>query len=287
MPTNSIPSKIKSLLDLIRFDKPIGFALLVWPCWFSLASLPINPLQNLKWYFLFLVGSFLMRGAGCIINDLVDIKLDEKVKRTSQRPLVVKSVKISEAIIFLALLLILSLLVLIQFNLKAIIIGILSIPVIVLYPYMKRVTYWPQLVLGIIFNWGVLIVSMQFNGYLSTSSIILYLGCIFWTLGYDTIYAYQDLKDDINHNIKSTAVLLGDKGKKYVLLFYIIFLIILGFMGFQASGSITSIFALFIFLIAMVFFLNKWNIGSRSSSNNYFKLNNFFGLLCFIYLIIF
>ena len=287
MPTNSIPSKIKSLLDLIRFDKPIGFALLVWPCWFSLASLPINPLQNLQWYFLFLVGSFLMRSAGCIINDLVDIKLDEKVKRTSQRPLVVKSVKISEAIIFLALLLILSLLVLIQFNLKAIIIGILSIPVVVLYPYMKRVTYWPQLVLGIIFNWGVLIVSMQFNGYLSTSSIILYLGCIFWTLGYDTIYAYQDLKDDINNNIKSTAVLLGDKGKKYVLLFYIIFLIILGFIGFQASGSITSIFALFLFLIAMVFFLNKWNIGSRSSSNNYFKLNNFFGLLCFIYLIIF
>ena len=287
MPTNSIPSKIKSLLDLIRFDKPIGLALLVWPCWFSLASLPINPLNNLKWYFFFLVGSFLMRSAGCIINDLVDIKLDEKVKRTSQRPLVVKSVKISEAIIFLALLLILSLLVLIQFNLKAIIIGILSIPVVVLYPYMKRVTYWPQLVLGIIFNWGVLIVSMQFNGYLSTSSIILYLGCIFWTLGYDTIYAYQDLKDDINNNIKSTAVLLGDKGKKYVLLFYIIFLIILGFISFQASGSITSIFALFLFLIAMVFFLNKWNIGSRSSSNNYFKLNNFFGLLCFIYLIIF
>ena len=287
MSPNSIPSKIKSLLDLIRFDKPIGFALLVWPCWFSLASLSINPLNNLKWYFFFLVGSFLMRSAGCIVNDLVDIKIDKKVERTSQRPLVIKSVNISEAIIFLVLLLILSLSVLIQFNLNAIIIALLSIPLVILYPYMKRFTYWPQLVLGIIFNWGILIVSMQFNGYLSTSSIILYLGCIFWTLGYDTIYAYQDREDDIKNNIKSTAILFGDKGKKYVLLFYIIFLIILGYIGFKTSDSITSIFVIILFLIAMGFFLNKWDLGSRSSSNYYFKLNNFFGLLCFIYLIIF
>ena len=145
MSPNPIPSKIKSLLDLIRFDKPIGFALLVWPCWFSLAALPINPLNNLKWYFFFLVGSFLMRSAGCIVNDLVDIKIDKKVERTSQRPLVIKSVNISEAIIFLVLLLILSLLVLIQFNLNAIIIALLSIPLVILYPYMKRFTYWPQL----------------------------------------------------------------------------------------------------------------------------------------------
>ena len=287
MSPNSIPSKIKSLLDLIRFDKPIGFALLVWPCWFSLASLSINPLNNLKWYFFFLVGSFLMRSAGCIVNDLVDIKIDKKVERTSQRPLVIKSVNISEAIIFLVLLLILSLLVLIQFNLNAIIIALLSIPLVILYPYMKRFTYWPQLVLGFIFNWGILIVSMQFNGHLSTSAIILYLGCIFWTLGYDTIYAYQDREDDIKNNIKSTAVLFGDKGKKYVLLFYIIFLIILGYIGFKTSDSITSIFVLILFLIAMGFFLNKWDLRSRSSSNNYFKLNNFFGLFCFIYLIIF
>ena len=287
MSPNSIPSKIKSLLDLIRFDKPIGFALLVWPCWFSLASLPISPLNNLKWYFFFLVGSFLMRSAGCIVNDLIDINIDKKIERTSQRPLVIKSVKIYEAIIFLILLLILSLLVLIQFNLDSIIIGLLSIPLVILYPYMKRFTYWPQLVLGIIFNWGILIVSIQFNGYLSTSSIILYLGCIFWTLGYDTIYAYQDREDDIKNNIRSTAILFGDKGKKYVLLFYIIFLIILGYIGFKTSDSIASIFVLILFLIAMGFFLNKWNLRSRSSSNNYFKLNNFFGLLCFIYLIIF
>jgi len=287
MSTYSIPSKIKSLLDLIRFDKPIGSMLLVWPCWFGLASLPISSLDIIKWYLLLLVGSFLMRSAGCIINDLVDIKLDKKIKRTSKRPLVIKSVTIFEAIIFLTLLLMLSLLVLIQFNLNAIIISLLSMPLVILYPYMKRFTHWPQLILGIVFNWGILIVSMQFIGYLSTSFIVLFIGCIFWTLGYDTIYAYQDKEDDIKNNIKSTAVLFGNKGKKYVLLFYLIFFIILGYMGFQISGSITSIFVLIIFLIAMMYFLNKWNLESRGSSSNYFRLNNLIGLFSFIYLIVF
>ena len=168
MQAKSIPSKIKSLLDLIRFNKPIGFTLLVWPCWFALASLPINSLKNLKWYFFFFIGAFLMRSAGCIINDLVDIKVDKNVERTSKRPLVIKSVNIFEAIIFLILLLIFAFIILMQFNSKAILIGLFSIPLIVIYPYMKRFTYWPQLALGIIFNWGILISSMQFNGYLSS-----------------------------------------------------------------------------------------------------------------------
>ena len=287
MQAKSIPSKIKSLLVLIRFNKPIGFTLLVWPCWFALASLPINSLENLKWYFFFFIGAFLMRSAGCIINDLIDIKIDKNVERTSKRPLVIKSVNIFEAIIFLILLLIFAFIILIQFNYKAILIGLFSIPLIVIYPYMKRFTYWPQLALGIIFNWGILISSMQFNGYLSSTFILLYVGCIFWTLGYDTIYAYQDRKDDIKNNIKSTAVLFSDQGKKYVFSFYIIFLIILGYIGFQNSGSIASVFVIFLFLIAMGLFLSKWNLESISSSNNYFRLNNFFGLFCFIYLIIF
>ena len=287
MQAKSIPSKIKSLLVLIRFNKPIGFTLLVWPCWFALASLPINSLKNLKWYFFFFIGAFLMRSAGCIINDLIDIKIDKNVERTSKRPLVIKSVNIFEAIIFLILLLIFAFIILIQFNYKAILIGLFSIPLIVIYPYMKRFTYWPQLALGIIFNWGILISSMQFNGYLSSTFILLYVGCIFWTLGYDTIYAYQDRKDDIKNNIKSTAVLFSDQGKKCVFSFYIIFLIILGYIGFQNSGSIASVFVIFLFLIAMGLFLSKWNLESISSSNNYFRLNNFFGLFCFIYLIIF
>ena len=152
---------------------------------------------------------------------------------------------------------------------------------------MKRFTYWPQFALGIIFNWGVLIVSMQFNNYLSISFIILYIGCIFWTLAYDTIYAYQDREDDTKSNIKSTAVLFNRYGKSFILGFYTIFLMILGWIGFQNSDSITSIFIIIIFLFAMIYFFNKWNIESTKSSNYFFRINNFFGLLCFIYLFIF
>jgi 4-hydroxybenzoate polyprenyl transferase len=282
-----IPSKFKSLLELIRFNRPIGFFLLMWPCWFALASLPVIRLSHLKWYFLFIIGSFLMRSAGCIINDLIDINLDKKVKRTSQRPLVIKSVSFFESISLLALLLFFALLVLIQFNTKTIILIFLSLPLVILYPLMKRITNWPQLVLGVVYNWGVLIVSMQFNGYLTSTAIILYAGCIFWTLGYDTIYAYQDRKDDIKINIKSTAILFDNNGKKFVQAFYTIFLMILGYIAFYNSSSITSILVLIPFLIAMILFLNKWIIKSKSSSNYYFKINNYFGLLCFIYLIIF
>ena len=163
----SLPSKIKSLLDLIRFEKPTGFTLLMWPCWFGLACLSTNQLNLIKWYILFLIGAFLMRSAGCIINDIIDINIDKNVQRTSQRPLVSKKVSILEAIIFLFVLLILSFSILIQFNTKAIVFSLLSMPLIVMYPIMKRFTYWPQLGLGVAFNWGVLIVSIQFYNYLS------------------------------------------------------------------------------------------------------------------------
>ena len=282
-----VPKKVLYFLDLIRFNQPIGFMLLTWPCWFGLASLSINQLTLLKWYILFLFGSFFMRSAGCIINDIIDINLDKDVERTSQRPLVTKKVSIIEAIILLIVLLLFSLLILLQFNTKTIILALLSVPLIIIYPIMKRITYWPQLALGIIFNWGVLIVSMQFNNYLSISFIILYIGCIFWTLAYDTIYAYQDREDDIKSNIKSTAVLFNRYGKSFILGFYTIFLMILGWIGFQNSDSITSIFIIIIFLFAMIYFFNKWDIESTKNSNYFFRINNFFGLLCFIYLFIF
>ena len=152
---------------------------------------------------------------------------------------------------------------------------------------MKRYTSWPQLVLGIIFNWGIIIVSIEFYGYLSYHLILLYLGCIFWTLGYDTIYAYQDREDDIKNNIKSTAVLFGNNGKQFVLLFYIFFLSIIGYVSFDRSNTTVGIAILFLFSLAILFFLNKWDINSSKSSNKYFKFNNIIGIFCFIYLIIF
>ena len=287
MSPNSIPNKIKSFLDLIRFNKPIGVTLLLWPCYFALAILPNDPLNYVKWYIIFLLGSFLMRSAGCIINDLVDIQLDKKVTRTSKRPLVDGRISKFEAISFLFILLVAAFLILMLFNIQAIVIALFSLPLIIIYPYMKRFTYWPQLVLGLVFSWGILITSMQFNGYISSVSAFLYVSCIFWTLGYDTIYAYQDRKSDIKNNIKSTAVLFGNQGKKCVLLFYIIFFCIIGYIGFQTSGSIASICVIILFLIIMMFFLNKWNLESEDSSNKYFKFNDFIGLFCFVYLILF
>ena len=281
-----VPKKIIYLLDLIRLNKPIGFLLLMWPCWLGLANLN-NNLELIKWYLFFIIGAFLMRSAGCIINDLIDIDFDKKISRTAERPLTSKNISIFESILLLFFLLFLSLLILLQFNFQSIIVGFLSIPLIILYPLLKRYTYWPQLGLGIVFSWGVLLVSIQFIGTITFEFLLLYIGCIFWTLAYDTIYAYQDMKEDIKNNIKSTAVLFGDKGRRYVMIFYGLFFIIIGFLGYDTSKSLLSLIVIIVLIFAIGLYLNKWKINSAKSANHYFQFNNIIGLLCFIYLLIF
>ena len=282
-----IPKKLKLFFELIRLDKPIGFMLLVWPCWFSMTRIDENNTKLFIWYIYFLIGAFLMRSAGCIINDLIDINLDKKVERTSTRPLTAKKVSIFESIILLFILLFLALLILLQFNLNSILLGLLSIPLIILYPFLKRYTYWPQLGLGIVFAWGVLITSIQFTGTISYNLLLLYIACIFWTLAYDTIYAYQDRLDDIDTNIKSTAVLFGNMGRKYVLIFYNIFFIIVGFLGFYSSRSFISLIVIIALIIVMNSYLKKWKLDSKQSCSYYFKFNNVIGLACFIFLFLF
>ena len=282
-----VPLKFIYLFDLIRLNKPIGFMLLMWPCWFSLAIINQDQFYLIEWYLYFLFGSFLMRSAGCIINDLIDIKIDRKVKRTANRPLASKKISISESFIFLFVLLLLAFFILIQFNFNTILIGMLSLPLVIIYPFMKRFTNWPQLFLGIIFNWGILIVSVQFFNLINLDYIILYIACIFWTFGYETIYAYQDREDDLINGIKSTAVLFNKNGKKLVVLFYTIFLFLLGYLGYKSSGEVISLIIMLFFIFVMILCLNKWKTDSRQSSNKYFILNNYVGLFCFIYLIIF
>ena len=282
-----LPKKINYLLDLIRFEKPIGFTLLMWPCFFGLASLSNKQTDILYWYIFFFIGAFTMRSAGCIINDLVDINIDRHIKRTSNRPLVSKKISFIEAIIYLLIFLFLSFLILIQFNIESIILGCTVLPLVFIYPFMKRFTYWPQLFLGIVFNWGVLVVSIQFNNSLNIAFIILYIGCVFWTLAYDTIYAYQDREDDMENNIKSTAVLFQDKGKTLVKVFYTFFLISIGYVGFLSSHSIMSIIIIILLYIGILFLIDKWDIKSIASSNYYFKMNNLIGLTCYIYLLLF
>jgi len=279
--------KIKYLFNLIRLDKPIGFLLLMWPCWFALAIVPQNDFKQITWYIYFLIGAFLMRSAGCIINDFIDINLDRKIERTSQRALTSNKISILEAVLFLLLLLFLSFLILLKFNINAILIGFASLPLVFFYPFMKRFTYWPQLGLGLVFNWGILIVAIQFIGIVSFNFILLYLACIFWTLAYDTIYAYQDKEDDIKNNLKSTAVLFGDNGYKYVQIFYSIFFIIIGFLGFYSSQSFLSLIVIISLILVMNIYLKKWKLESKDSCNYYFKFNNIIGLVCFIYLTLF
>ena len=272
---------------LVRFNKPIGSLLLMWPCWIALANINYDQINLIKWYLYFLLGAFLMRSAGCIINDLIDINIDKKIERTSRRPLASNKLSLIEAFIMLIILLIPSFLILMQFSLKTILFGLASVPLIIIYPFTKRFTNWPQIFLGIVFNWGVLIVSIEFLGILKTDFILLYIGCIFWTLAYDTIYAYQDREDDIENKIKSTAVIFDKFGKFYVSLFYLIFFIIVGFLGYKSSSNFLSLIVIFIFMFSVILYLNKWNLDSKSSSNYYFKFNNYIGLFCFLFLITF
>ena len=282
-----VPIKIYYLLELIRFYKPIGFMLLMWPCFFALTLIPMNFTVLIKWYILFIIGAFLMRSAGCIINDLVDIKIDKKISRTINRPLASNKISKKEALLFLLLLLILSFFVLLHFNFISMLVGISSLPFIILYPFMKRYTYFPQLILGIIFSWGVIIVSIQFLNNFHLDFIILYVGCIFWTLAYDTIYAYQDRQDDINTGIKSTAVLFGNKGLTYVKFFYFVFFSVITYLSWKSNQNIYSLIILIVIILIMNKVLNKWKMKSIKSSSYYFNLNNFIGLCCFIFLLIF
>ena len=282
-----IPIKIYYFLDLIRFNKPIGFFLLMWPCWFGLAYSNKYYYDLIYLYFLFFVGSFLMRSAGCIINDIIDIKIDRQVKRTCNRPLASKKINILSAYIFIFVLLLLSFIILIQFSILSIIIGLCSLPIIVLYPLMKRITHWPQLFLGLGFSWGVLITSIELYGWIKFDYFLLYLASIFWTLSYDTIYAYQDRQDDISNNVKSTAVLFGEKGKLFVRFCYFCMIILISYLSWKSSESLVSLGVIILILIGINILINKWEPNSIQSSSYYFQKNNLLGGTIFLYLLFF
>ena len=200
-------SHFKIFIELTRLNKPIGFMLLFWPCSWGLAfaySLSQNASLFIYYLFLFFLGSILMRSAGCIVNDLVDKDFDIKVQRTKNRPIASKKISIKKSLLYVIILCFLAFIVLIQFNLLTVCLGIGSMIPAFLYPYMKRITYWPQLFLGITFNWGIIMAWTATNNGISIEIILLYLSAIFWTLGYDTIYGAQDMSDDEIIGLKST-----------------------------------------------------------------------------------
>ena len=283
-------NQVKLFIELTRLTKPIGFMLLFWPCtWGLTLAYDFNDGLNNYLFFalLFLSGSILMRSAGCIINDIVDRKFDKKVERTKNRPIASGKVSVKLAIIYSILLCFLAFLVLINFNYFTIFMAIISMPLAFTYPLMKRITYWPQLFLGITFNYGLVLGFIAIENQLSLVSITFYIGAIFWTLGYDTIYGFQDIKDDEIIGLKSTSIKFKNNPIIFLKLCYSIFLLSLITIGFMLElNKFYFIFLLFIAIQMYFYQISKLDINIPNLCLKIFKSNNFLGFLIFVTLLI-
>ena len=283
-------SQLKLFIELTRLKKPIGFMLLFWPCAWGL-TLAYDFSKGFYIYIfyliLFFLGSLLMRSAGCIVNDIFDKKFDSKVYRTKDRPIASEKISVGLAIFYSLILCFLALLVLLNFNQLTIILALGSMPLAFTYPLMKRITYWPQLFLGITFNYGLILGWTAVKAQIDFAPIIFYLGAIFWTLGYDTIYGYQDIKDDEIIGLKSTSIKFKETAKKFLFICYALFLILL-----IAGGSYMKLnniyYALIIFPLIHLFFyqIKIFDIKNPDSCLKAFKSNNFFGLIVFLNILI-
>ena len=275
---------LKIFIDLTRLNKPIGFMLLFWPCAWGLAfANKIKQSSDLFFYYLilFFLGSLLMRSAGCIFNDIVDKDFDKKVKRTKNRPIASGKISVSLSFLYVVILCLIAFFILIQFNLLTIILGMSSMVLAFSYPFMKRITYWPQLFLGITFNWGIIMAYTALNNNISSEIIILYMSAIFWTLGYDTIYGSQDMSDDEIIGIKSTSI----KFKKNINLFIsAVYFISTGLLVYLFKGFLgLNIFSFFLLLFILSLLYQILNI--RKKNKNFlklFKFNNYSGLFLFL-----
>tara|TARA_B100000424_G_scaffold87085_1_gene65124 strand:- start:1371 stop:2237 length:867 start_codon:yes stop_codon:yes gene_type:complete len=277
--------KLQIFLDLTRLKRPIGYMLLFWPCaWGLTAGFNFLDSKNIFFFYiiLFLLGSILMRSAGCIVNDIIDRNYDKKVQRTKNRPLASGKVSVKTALMYATALCLLAFLVLINFNLLTIFLALISMPLAFTYPLMKRYTYWPQLFLGITFNYGLILGWVSVNNTIDLAPIILYIGAIFWTLGYDTIYGFQDINDDEIIGLKSTSIKFKKNPIIFLNLCYLIFFLSLIFTGFiMEFNKIYFILLIIIFTHLFYIQLKKINFKSSESCLNIFKSNNLLGFLVF------
>ena len=277
--------KLQIFLELTRLKRPIGYMLLFWPCaWGLTAGFNFLDSKNIFFFYiiLFLLGSILMRSAGCIVNDIIDRNYDKKVQRTKNRPLASGKVSVKTALIYATALCLLAFLVLINFNLLTIFLALISMPLAFTYPLMKRYTYWPQLFLGITFNYGLILGWVSVNNTIDLAPIILYVGAIFWTLGYDTIYGFQDINDDEIIGLKSTSIKFKKNPIIFLNLCYLIFFLSLMFTGFiMEFNKIYFILLIIIFTHLFYIQLKKINFKSSESCLNIFKSNNLLGFLVF------
>jgi 4-hydroxybenzoate polyprenyltransferase len=283
------PVWARPYLRLSRFDRPIGSWLLLMPCWWSaaLAAGVAHDVHDLaRVVVLFFIGAFVMRGAGCTWNDITDRDLDAKVERTRSRPLPAGQVSVPQAFVFLVLQALIGLAVLLQFNRFAILTGIASLVIVAIYPFMKRITWWPQIVLGLAFSWGALMGFAVTFGRLDATAFVLYAGSIAWVIAYDTIYAHQDVEDDALIGVKSTARLFGERTHRALAIFYGLAVVLIGAALALAGVGFAAWIGLAVFAAHLCWQVSRLRIGDSARCLRLFKSNRDAGLLLFAGLLI-
>ena len=279
--------KIKILIQLTRLNKPTGFLLLFWPCiWGLTLAYYFNNETDLylKYILLFFLGSVFMRSAGCIFNDIIDKDFDKKVERTKSRPIAAGKISILESFIYVVALCLISFSILLQFNLLTIILGMSSMILAFAYPFMKRITYWPQLFLGLTFNWGIVMGWTSITNNISIEPILLYFSAIFWTLGYDTIYGIQDIQDDEIIGIKSTSIKFKNKVKIFVGTCYSLCVFLILIMFFTMEINKYLLLLIIPFVTSFVYQIKIFKVYNSETCLTAFKNNNLTGLLIFIFI---
>jgi len=276
---------LKIFIELTRLNKPIGFMLLFWPCSWGLAyAYTIN--QNdrilIKYLLLFFIGSVLMRSAGCIFNDIVDKNFDKRVERTKDRPIASGQISTKHSLMYVIFICLFAFLILLQFNFLTIWLGMSSMILAFSYPFMKRITYWPQFFLGITFNWGIIMAWAAINNNISFEIIVLYISAIFWTLGYDTIYGAQDMSDDEIIGLKSTSIKFKKNIRLFVSISYSITILMIIYLFRSTIGLNTTSFLLVLFILSLIYQLLKFDKKKPKECLNMFKFNNYTGLLLFL-----
>ena len=280
--------QLKIFVELSRLNKPIGFMLLFWPCSWGLAyAYHFNQNLNLFIYYLilFFLGSVLMRSAGCIFNDIVDKDFDNKVERTKKRPITSGKITVKSSLFYVFVLCLLAFLILIQFNYLTIMLGMGSMFLAFAYPFMKRITYWPQLFLGLTFNWGLIMAWTSINNEINVEIVILYISAIFWTLGYDTIYGVQDMSDDEIIGLKSTSIKFKKNIKTFVTISYLVSLFTLIFVFKDFLGVNIFSFLILMFFLSLLFQIIKFKKTNSKSCLEAFKFNNVSGFILFFAII--
>ena len=283
-------NQLNLFVELTRLKKPIGYMLLFWPCAWGL-TLVYNFSESLDKYFfyliLFFLGAILMRSAGCIVNDILDRKFDKKVSRTKNRPIASGKISVHLGFFYAITLCFFAFLVLINFNYFTIIMALGSMPLAFTYPLMKRYTYWPQLFLGITFNYGLILGWTSISGQIDMIPIIFYFGAIFWTLGYDTIYGYQDIKDDEIIGLKSTSIKFKGTAKLFLIICYLILIFSLLIGGYLMDFNLFYfIFLIIPFVQLFLYQIKIFNSKDPDVCLKIFKSNNYFGFIIFINIII-